>query len=132
VPEAGEVHARSEGELAGTRWLLVQLGEETLVAGEEDAAAAPYLELDVDAARVSGSGGCNRLSGSIELDEAGGLVIGAIATTRMACADQVMARERRFLAALEATRSYRVEEAVLELSDETGVLARFVAETPAG
>ncbi|EYB68728.1 hypothetical protein DEIPH_ctg017orf0065 [Deinococcus phoenicis] len=49
--------------------------------------------------RVSGTGGCNRLMGTVQ---AGGdtLTFGALATTRMACAPAVNAQEGTFLAFL--------------------------------
>lgn len=49
--------------------------------------------------RVSGTTGCNRISGTYEID--GNVVtIGPLATTRMACPPPLMARETALLAAL--------------------------------
>jgi putative lipoprotein len=74
---------------------------------------------------VTGSGGCNRLMGLAKV-EAGALTVGPLATTRMACVPALMDQERKFLAALEATRSYRFEGAVLRFYDAAGTeLIRF-------
>jgi putative lipoprotein len=57
---------------------------------------------------VSGSGGCNRLHGQATISGAS-LSFGAIASTRMACPPAVMDQESKFLSALEAVRSFRVD-----------------------
>jgi heat shock protein HslJ len=123
--EAGEPRP-AKRELDGTRWVLVELGGPPADEGQVGA-AVPYFELDLAAARVSGSGGCNRLAGSVELD-GDSLAFGPLATTRIACAEDVRERERRFLQALGAARAYHLDGDMLELSDGADVVARFVAE----
>jgi putative lipoprotein len=60
--------------------------------------------------RVSGTGGCNRLSGQAKI--AGDTIrFGAIASTRMACTPAAMNQERKFFAALEDVRRWRVDAA---------------------
>ncbi|WP_019584926.1 META domain-containing protein [Deinococcus apachensis] len=49
--------------------------------------------------RVSGTGGCNRLTGSFQL-EGKALTLGPLASTRMACSPEVNAQETAFLAFL--------------------------------
>ncbi len=65
------------------------------------------LEISGDGA-VSGSGGCNRLHGQATISGAS-LAFGAIASTRMACPPAVMDQESKFLSALQAARSFRVD-----------------------
>ena len=65
------------------------------------------LEISGDGA-VSGSGGCNRLHGQATISGAS-LSFGAIASTRMACPPAVMDQESKFLSALQAVRSFRVD-----------------------
>jgi heat shock protein HslJ len=108
--------------LAGTRWLLVEVGGEQVPPGDGD--RAPHLTLDLEDSRVAGSGGCNRLMGSFELDGEA-LRFGPVATTMMHCGDEVMVLERAFLDALEATRAYGVVGSTLELLDGERVLARL-------
>jgi putative lipoprotein len=72
------------------------------------------------AGKVSGRGGCNRYGGTVEVKGAS-IIVGELISTKMACAPALMDQETRFLAALQATRSYRMtEENKLLLSDATG------------
>jgi heat shock protein HslJ len=81
---------------------------------------APTLTFD-GAQRVSGSSACNRYTAS--LTAAGsGLRVRDVAMTRMACPPAVMELESRFVTALAAVRSYRLEGDALELVDESGRL----------
>lgn len=115
--------------LGGTRWLLVEVGGE-LVPPSEEGDRAAHLVLDLDELRVSGSGGCNRLMGSIELDDEA-FRFGPVATTLMHCGDEAMARERAFLDALGSTTAYTIEGTTLTLLDRERVLARLEAAATA-
>jgi putative lipoprotein len=66
------------------------------------------LEIAADG-KVSGSSGCNRISGKMTIDGAH-MSFGPIASTRMACAPAIMDQESKFLAALGATRSWQIDE----------------------
>jgi len=70
------------------------------------------------AKRVTGSGGCNRISGSYEVQKRD-LRIGPLAATRMACPSMGSRRRSR---GLQATRHFRVSGRVLDLLDEGGGL----------
>lgn len=80
--------------------------------------------------KVSGTGGCNRISGtaSIRGDK---MTFGPIVSTEMACAPAAMDQERKFFAALGDVRAWRIDPAQrkLVLLDATGkplvVLARM-------
>jgi putative lipoprotein len=70
--------------------------------------------------RVSGRGACNRYGGKVELKGAS-LIFDELASTKMACPPAVMDQETKFMAALQATRSYRMDDGnKLVLSDATG------------
>ena len=70
--------------------------------------------------RVSGRGACNGYSGTVDLKGAT-MILGQLALTKMACPPAVMDQENRFMAALQATRTYRMDEGnKLVLSDATG------------
>lgn len=74
---------------------------------------------------VSGSGGCNNLRGTAQLD-GNSLAFGAIATTRKMCPPAVMDQEAKFLRALELTREFRFDGPYLKFLDGTGTeLVRF-------
>ena len=100
------------------------------LAGEPVANAAtgevPYLELE--GGRVSGTGGCNRLTGTYETS-GDTLRFGPLATTRMACEEAVMRRETAFLAALAATTRFELAGSSLVLLDADRALARLEASS---
>jgi heat shock protein HslJ len=100
-------------------WRLARLGTEP-VAPSADQQRDAQLVFDSNTGRVSGSSGCNRLTGSYRRD-AGNLKIGPLASTRMACLDPGRgALEANFLAALQATASYRMAGSQLSLLDASG------------
>lgn len=73
--------------------------------------------------RVSGSTGCNRINGNIELGAERSLTFGPLATTRKACAAGSI--EPDFLQALVRTRAFAVNDTVLYLLSGDTVLLRF-------
>ena len=102
--------------LEDTHWRLIILGDAPLTG--------PTMILDAKERRVSGSGGCNRLTGSYELD-GDRLTFGAIASTRMAC-PQGMDTEQAFHEAMGRVSGWRIEGQHLELFDAADVrVARF-------
>jgi heat shock protein HslJ len=107
-----------EASLFGKRWTLTEMEESRLSAGE------PYIEFDRDQKRVSGSSGCNRLTGSFEIDGSR-LKLSRIASTRRACLDgEVQRVEMSFLHPLEATTSFEVQGNTLRLyaNDRLGLV----------
>lgn len=105
-----------EEKLAGGQWRL---------AGE-GGAHGPRLRFD--AGRVSGSGGCNRFGGRYS-QEGDALSFSPLAATRMACAPDVMQRERTFFTMLAKVRKLQLSGDALKLLDETGgTLAAFTRE----
>lgn len=112
--------------LRETYWKLVQLGDRPIHDGDQQQEA--NLVFRTDGSRVTGSGGCNRLTGAYTVNDQS-LRIQGIASTRMACT-RGMEIENRFLASLEHVRSWKISDRQLELDDEDGrPLARFTAET---
>jgi len=76
--------------------------------------------------KLTGTGGCNRYSGSWEHSESRKLDLTAGASTRMACEDTIMTQEQAFFQALEATTRYRLDEDELNLYNADGVeIAEF-------
>jgi heat shock protein HslJ len=89
--------------IEGPVWRLVQLGDEPVAPGGE-----AQVQFDRSSGRLSGSGGCNRVSGSFTRNGIT-LSIGQLASTRMACTDPVRgAKEAQFISALQTTASYRL------------------------
>lgn len=99
--------------LAGT-WRVEDIGGTGVVD-------ASRTEITFDGnGRASGVGGCNRFTGGVELGEDDALSFGPMAATRMACVPALMEQEQKFFAALDAVRSWRIEEPFLFLADEDG------------
>jgi heat shock protein HslJ len=110
--------------LENTTWNLRQLGDKEEKAGEGE--RVPYIFLDPNGNHVSGSGGCNRLSGTYQMDKQT-IRFGPTALTMMAC-PKGMDREKDFMEALGLTRSWKIRAEQLELYGEDGkLLARFDA-----
>ncbi len=110
-----------ESGLTNTRWRPVRIGNFEVVVQERQ--REPWIELDSRSNHLTGSGGCNRFTGSYEAGN-GTLRFGRIARTMMACIE--MDTENAFLRALERTRQYRVRGRILDLIDDRGqTLARL-------
>lgn len=112
-------------DLEGSPWRLVSvLGDSTTLS---DGAKPATLTFDAASKRVTGSGGCNRISGGYERG-ADSLRFSAMVATRMACAHG-MEREAAFLNALGATRTFSIHGDTLSLDNEARVtIARLVSD----
>jgi heat shock protein HslJ len=106
--------------LEDTQWQLASLAGASLDIPPE---ARPGLIFRQDAKQVSGFGGCNRFTGSYTV-EGELILLGPIASTRMACA-RGMEVERAFYAALSRAARWEIAGAHLELLDAAG---RMVAQ----
>lgn len=109
--------------LAYTEWTLIELDGEAVELGADE--PAPSLVLDLEEARVTGSGGVNRLTGQFALsgDE---LRFGPLATTRMAGPENAMQREAALLAALDQVTSYALEGRTLTLFADDEAVVRLL------
>ncbi len=92
-------------------------GSEWGVVGEEgkDARFVSFAGSE----RIFGFGGCNRFSGNYSQHD-GHLTIGALASTKMACAPERMRKEQEFFDMLAKVRGVRVDHTLLLFLDETG------------
>jgi putative lipoprotein len=106
--------------IEGPVWRLDQLGGEPVAAGG-DPRRDPQVVFNRSSGRVSGSGGCNQLSGTFERSGST-LKLSQLASTRMACTDPALGnKEQQFFAALQATASYRLQSPTrLALLDASG------------
>lgn len=75
-------------------------------------------ELSINGGEVSGTGGCNRFSGSAVINGSA-LKFGPLRATKKFCAGK-MDTETVFLSALDATRAFAVSGSELVFTDETG------------
>jgi heat shock protein HslJ len=115
---AGDV--RSSPALTGTTWVLTELGGQPV-----QASAASTPRLVISDGRVTGSTGCNSMSGTADI-RGDNLRFGPIASTKRACAEG-MALEPPYLAALGDTERYSLQGRVLTLLGGRGTLAKFEA-----
>jgi putative lipoprotein len=110
--------------LENTYWKLTNLGNTAVPAASEQ--KQPPFVLDSQTRRVSGSGGCNRLTGSYELNE-DHLKFSQMASTMMACLEG-MDTEKAFLQALEQVTTWKIAGQQLDFFDAAGnLIARFEA-----
>ena len=110
--------------LKDTHWALISLNGADVAANSKG--EKPYLLLDSKSRRVSGSGGCNRLTGTYEA-KANRLTFGMMASTMMACPTG-MDIERAFTEALGKATTWKITGQELEIFDSSGKrLARFEA-----
>jgi heat shock protein HslJ len=98
--------------LEGSEWNAEQIDGQPVLAD-----ARPTLSFQ-EGDRAGGSAGCNRWFASVELSGEK-LRFGRAGATRMACEPARMQQESRFLSALEAVRSWRLEGGTLLLLDES-------------
>jgi len=109
-------------ELTAGGWRLETLGAASPVPGTE---VSVVFAAD---GRITGTGGCNRFSGSYETGEGGALSFSPLAATRMACPPEITSQEDSFFVALGRVTRFDIEGDRLSLaaSDGSRVL-RFVA-----
>lgn len=107
--------------LVGTQWQLIRL-DGTAVQPESDGFTIVFRE---SGGVLSGTGACNRLTGSYEEGANRSLHIGSVASTRMACPR--MALENEFVKALEATTHYDMDGPMLLLLSDGAMRAVFQA-----
>lgn len=125
IPPAGiELIVQPVTPLERSEWTLVELDGAAVALGEGE--NAPFLMLDPEGTRLSGSGGCNRLVGTFDR-KGDALRFTDIGATRMACLEPVMERESAFLAALAATTRFELDGPSLVLLDGDRTLARLDA-----
>ena len=106
--------------IEGPVWQLEQLGSE-LIEPSSDPRRNAQIQFDRGSGRVSGSGGCNRVTGTYERSGST-LRLRQLGATRMACPNEASTiNETQFFAALQATASYRLQGmSRLSLLDASG------------
>lgn len=119
-----EAHEGGEtsGALEGREWQLTSLN------GTAPLADSP-ITLLFEEGRVAGSSGVNRYFGGYEV-EGEKMTIGQVGGTLMAGPEPLMQQEAAYLAALQATTSYRVSGDTLTLTTPDGALEFSAAHEP--
>jgi len=104
--------------LEDTGWKLVRLGTHEVPAAPPG--FEPHIVLDSHTKRISGFGGCNRITGTYRL-EADKLTFIGMAATMMACV-KGMETEDAFLKALNQVQHWKISGQQMELHDANGNL----------
>jgi heat shock protein HslJ len=101
------------------RWNVTGLndGREAVVSSEQTNRLV--VEFGADDT-VTGSGGCNQLSGGYRTSGADGIAIGPLASTKKACGDGTEALDAQLTAALEASTTWEIRGDSLTLRDDAG------------
>ena len=105
-----------------TRWKLVKLPGMEMPSLNKDA----FIQFTTENNRAFGSGGCNNLMGSYTLTEKK-LKISQMASTMMACTEDIMKVEDAFSKALIETDNYSISGDSLKLRKGDTVLAELAA-----
>lgn len=122
--DASQNQASAASSLENTHWKLTRLGDAPVSADSPQ--RVPFFLLDPEQHRVSGSGGCNRVTGSYELN-GNRLKFSQMAGTMMMC-PQGMDIEQAFLKSLGQVNKWKITGQNLELVDADGkVVAQFSA-----
>ena len=112
---ASQVRGRlSLVDLAGVEWTL------THFAWNDPVPNGLAITLTVEDGRIAGSSGCNRYFAGIEESQPGSVNVSAIGSTRMACPEEVMEIESRYLEALGGVTKYSFLAGRLALSYQSG------------
>lgn len=106
----------SAASLENTYWKLIGLGDVPVEAANQQ--QEPHFVLNPETHRVSGSGGCNRLTGSYTLN-GDALTFSQVAGTMMACLEG-METEKTFLQVFSQVNSWKISGQRLELYDTGG------------
>jgi heat shock protein HslJ len=105
--------------LEGTDWIIVTLAD--VAVGDPGGRVRPHLLLGGEGGpgRLQASVGCNSMAGPYRVTE-GGIEIGPLISTRMACTPPLDALERRLGRVLAAARGWRIDGTMLTLADGRG------------
>ena len=109
----GAAPAIAQEDVTNARWRIEAIGgAPTLEAGKTRFTITPDGQL-------SGSAGCNSFGGAGSF-KAGGVTVGPLHATQMACPQPLMEQEGRFISALKRSVRYELREDALILRDAAG------------
>jgi heat shock protein HslJ len=106
--------------MTGVEWRPAVIGS-SLIAAD----SGLTISFDVDGS-IKGHAGCNGFFGSLQQSD-GGIEVGPLGATQMACKERVMARETQFLDAVQKTKGFQEGPDGVHLLDGDGnVLVELV------
>ncbi len=104
-------------------WVLQTLNGQTISA-TAGGGELPRLDIQLTKGRVTGTTGCNRLTGPVQANSRH-IKFGSLATTRMACPGEVGRLEGDFLETLNQSLTYRVINGTLTLLHDNKPVMTF-------
>jgi copper homeostasis protein (lipoprotein) len=120
-----DVNTKPDVSLTGTYWKLIEIRGQKVQPATGSKSEA-HIILHPGENRVTGSSGCNSITGTFEINEKLGLVFSGMASTRMACPE--METENEFISMIQRIDSYSIRGDTLSLHRaRMAPLARFVA-----
>jgi len=109
----GAAPAIAQEDMTNARWRIEAIGgAPTLEPGKTHFTVLPN-------GQISGSAGCNSFGGAGSF-KAGGVKIGPLHASQMACPRPLMEQEGRFIGALNRSVRYELRDGALILRDEAG------------
>ena len=114
----------AQAELAGTNWLLSELGNRKLMLQSP-------ITLNFDADKFNGKDGCNYYRGSYQAQGKQFKVNKQIANTLMACPDSLDRQAAVYMKALTSATTYKIDQQQLILSVKGKIVAKF-RQQPSG
>lgn len=133
----GPVEPAAAASLVGTDWRLEALIDASVAGDDDDTTSAAASSVNGDAmltvsddGSVSGSTGCNRFMGDVEVDGSSWRA-GPLAATRMACGDALTRQEQHVLGVLDGTATVDLDGDRLTLTDADGRGLVYRATDPA-
>lgn len=128
-PAGGDASVAAPPGIEDTTWRLVAYRSGDALA--ELVESARPARFRFEEGQVSGSGGCNRLMGTYELNGDAIAIDPRMAATMMACPDPIMTQEQSVGTAIGKVGRFRIEGELLELQDADGQpLLRFLWQMP--
>ena len=119
---------RANLSLEGTVWQLEEFMSTSAVSAVAEGIAS--LTIDAEGTQVQVAAGCNTGSGSVTVEpgddaSTGMIVFGPLATTRMACPEDIMTVEAQVLTVLDGPVEYSIDGSALTLTKgDDGLLFR--------
>lgn len=112
---------RETNPLFKSKWVLSELNGTPVQMSNTDKDA--HLNFLFNGMGVSGSGGCNRLTGTF-ISKGDDLSFGPLASTKMMCADSQF--ETAFFSVIEKVNQYAIVDNVLELKQDKKIVAKLI------
>jgi len=117
---------QSTDDLSGAEWMLTHFSR------NEPAPESSSITMVFDGGRISGSSGCNRYFAGVTEASPGEITIGEIGSTMMACPDEVMQLEARYLKAVGEVAGYSFLAGKLVLAYGDGDVVEAMLFEPRG